>query len=207
MSDTDDAGTQKARESLRSSSVPNHYRDLAINGAILAFALGFLYVSGSFTGLTSSRADPGAALWPRVILALIVFSCLINGVSITTRIRADESATSPLPDEFDTAYVAGKIRSLSDGQGRYGFAAFAMFAYLLVLPTVGFLSATPVFLLAFPLIAGYREIPAQVAFSVFVTLLLFVIFRVVLHISLPSGEFFFRDVSIFFEQLFSDLLR
>jgi len=214
MSEKQESGTAEAQdlqEELRSTEVPNLYVDAAINVVILLGAVAFLAISGQFADIRSSVVDPGAAYWPRAVLIVIIFAGVVNLGLILKRIR-NEIETDPSRSSSRLSEVLGpdglrdSVTNLSDNQKKYVLATLSIFVYIGLLTRVGFISITPFFLFAFAWIDGYRKPLKLAAFSVGMTLILFAAFRVVMNIAFPTGEGVFREISFFFEGLFSDIL-
>jgi len=214
MSEKRESGTPEAQdlqEELQSSEVPNLYVDAAINLIILIVAIAFLVLSGQFADIRSSVVDPGAAYWPRAVLIIIIFAGLVNFGLILKRIwnesNVDPSmSSSGFSDLLRPDRLRDSVTNLSVNQKKYAVATLSIFVYIALLTRLGFITITPFFLFAFAWIDGYRDPIKLAVFSVGTTLILFAAFRVLMNIAFPTGEGVFREISFFFEELFSDIL-
>lgn len=196
---------QDALDELKSNEVPNRYVDALITLGFIAGAVFFLYLSGDLSGIKGSASDPGAAFWPRVTLGVILAAAVIN-VGIIFRHLRDGNEDSLPSLGGDGASFDGSLEDLSDKRTQFGLAVVAVFLYLAALTPTGFVVSTPVFLFVFARLAGYRSPAKLVAFSLFTTLFLFALFRTMFNISLPYGNGVFRQVSLFFEILFNNVM-
>lgn len=118
---------------------------------------------------TGPSADPGAAFFPRMIAALLA---LLGVFQFVQTYRTGETRT------FEVEIPVAK---------RVFGAILAPILYLLVLPVVGFLVSTIVFLVGFMYYAGARSPGRMIGSSVGITLLLFYIFGSIFYVPLPEG--------------------
>jgi preprotein translocase subunit Sec61beta len=211
MSDASESGapeSQNIQEEIQSSAVPNHYVDAAINVAIVVLAVGFFFLSEEFAGIRSSEFDPGAALWPRAALMIVIFAGIVNLAKIYRQFEDDESISQVASARFAEGLqpIRDGVASASANQWKYVTSIVVMFIYLALLTPIGFLSSTPLFLFVFAWIAGYRSPVKLAVFSLTTTVLLFAGFKVVMNISLPNGSWIFREFTITVQQLIENLI-
>lgn len=206
--DVEESGEERREEvleNLQDDEVPNKHVDALITLGFLAGAIGFLFLSGNFASATSSTYDPGAAFWPRITLTVVVIAAVVNVTHVLRRLyRSDRDVIPAL--ESVTSTVEEAASDYSKQQKQFLLASVAILVYLAALTPTGFLFATPFFLLAFAWVAGYRDLGKLFLFSICTTLFLFLGFRIILNISLPYGNGIFRDLSLFFEIFFNNLL-
>lgn len=190
ITDTDEpTGEQEANQEDRF--------DALISLVIAIGAAFFLIGSREYMGVSSSSSDPGAALWPQVILVILLLACIINLVNIY---RRNSAVADP------SGYVS-EVSSLKNGSGvstetkQYLLGIVLIAAYLFVLTDIGFLVSTAIFLALFVWTLGYRSIPKVTVFSVVVTVFVFVLFRNFMNIALPYGTGMFRELGVFLEGL------
>lgn len=181
-------------------SVPNHRWDAVITLAFIALSGVFLVLSESFAGIKISEFDPGAAAWPRAILAVIIVASLVNLRNVYVRAKADGEVSKLFSrPEID---LDGALDVGSDDR-KFILTIVLFTVYLLAIEPMGFLSSTPFYLLAMAWMLGYRGKPIRlVAFSALTALVFYVLF-VNMNIALPSGTGPFRELSVFVENYFS----
>jgi putative tricarboxylic transport membrane protein len=149
-----------------------------IIGAAVAAAL-FAYTG--YIDYTPRPGQIGPATWPRLAIALMAASCLFE---IARRIATKNAVTTGLvealerdePTERETRYP----RSLVGGIVLVSIYAF-------VVPYLGFLLATFLFLAAFMYVGRYRNHLAIWIASAVVTLFCGVLFLRIAYVSLPRG--------------------
>lgn len=192
-------------EDLRDDEVPNRYVDGLITLGFLVGAVAFLYLSGNLSGIRGSSYDPGAAFWPRITLGIVLLAGVINLGIVAWNLRRENRSVVP---EFGgvRTQTNDAIAGVPGENRQFYLAVVAVFLYVMGLTPTGFIFATPLFLFAFAWIAGYRYPVKLAVFSVFITLLLFGLFRSMFNISLPFGNGVFRQLSLFFEMLFNTYL-
>jgi hypothetical protein len=181
---------------LREQEPPSAARDLGISGLFVVLAIGFLVASEQFAGNRISEYDPGAAFWPRAILAVIVVAGLLNMGLIYRRMkRNDESIDLSTPE-------IGGLQGVDEKQRQFVLAIGLAIVFFLSLEHIGFLVASPFFLFAFAYIIGYDDVGKLAVFSLAVALIVFFSFRNVMNIALPYGNGIFREISVYAANLF-----
>ncbi|SDH68696.1 Tripartite tricarboxylate transporter TctB family protein [Alteribacillus persepolensis] len=139
------------------------------------------------------RIGPGA--WPLVILCLM----LILGVVLLIKelikhkkhsgLQMDKTAeaqTEETPIEMEVVYPYKHWIVLAVAAG-----------YVLVLPVIGFIVATPLLMLAAAFVLGLKHIGKLITLSLTSSLVFNYIFIVLLSVPLPRGAGIFRSLSIF----------
>jgi putative tricarboxylic transport membrane protein len=123
----------------------------------------------------SLPGTPGPSFFPLVVTAML----LVLSVALLVRALVSERA-APAPDEDAAALAVGE-RGLAAG------ALAVLLAYVVLLPTLGFVLATiPFFAVLMALFGERRPIPV-VAGAVAMTAILYGLFRHGLGIFLPRG--------------------
>ncbi|MEW6333923.1 MAG: tripartite tricarboxylate transporter TctB family protein [Thermodesulfobacteriota bacterium] len=147
----------------------------------------FLYwVTGSFgTGTTLQGAQMGPAFWPRLLLgALLLLSVIVSAGTIRRIAREKAWGESLLTMD------RGKVRF---------FAAIGLgAAYLFLLPVLGFIAITPVFMIAFMLLLGEKSKGWILGVSVAMTAIIVILFTKAMYVPLPRGVWLFREFSLLF---------
>jgi len=190
------------RENLTEKKVEdrNDRIDAVISVIISLGAIVFLAGSQAYAGVRSGSSDPGAALWPRVILVILLLVSLINIFNIYRR-------NSSIVDRSSVDALLGSIRTNSRPSNlraetkQYAVSILLIAGYLVILTDWGFLISTTVFLALFVWTLGYRSIPKLIAFSIAVSVIVFILFRNFMNIALPYGTGIFRELGIFMEGL------
>lgn len=133
----------------------------------------FLDIATRFAaeGVASGRAEDNAAMFPRLIAALLAVLLVIQGFREWTG-RAAETPSLDLPRP--------RVWGL--------FALFLV--YLVAFRWLGFVVSTPVFLVLAMGLLGYRNLLVAVIFSSAVTFAIWLVFLKMLNLVLPAGEIF-----------------
>ena len=156
--------------------------ELLFSVSILVAAL-FLYgVTGTFSG---EDAQMGPPFWPRFILgSLIVLSAVVS-VGAMRKISKEKAWREAI-----FVLDRGKVLLL---------AAIGMIAaYLVLLPLVGFIAVTPVFMIAFMRLLGEKSKGWIVGVSLAMTAIIVVLFTKAMYVPLPRGVWLFREISLLF---------
>jgi hypothetical protein len=147
-------------------------------GAAVAAAL-FVY-----TGYIDYTPRPGAigpTVWPRLAIALMAASCLFE---IGRRILTKNADAAGLVDALDRDEPA-------EAETRYPLVLLAGIAlvsvYAVVIPYLGFILATFLFLAAFMYAGRYRNHVAIWSASAILTLFCGILFLRIAYVSLPRG--------------------
>ena len=165
----------------------------------------FLLVSIYFYTLTyrfsyvAKGEQIGPDFWPRAILALGMAACLyeiVKHLFFPGQGTQDASATGP-----EAPPVASPVQEKS----YYGLLCAGMaltVAYVALLPVLGFVLCTLLYLAGFMYIGRYRRIGVIVANSVIGTVVLALIFMKLVYVSLPYGIGVFQTATFWFLALF-----
>jgi hypothetical protein len=79
------------------------------------------------------------------------------------------------------------------------FAAIGLgVAYLILLPVLGFIAITPVFMIAFMLLLGEKSKGWIIGVSIAMTAIIVVLFTKAMYVPLPRGVWLFREFSLLF---------
>lgn len=181
-------------ETLREQAPPSVSRDIGISVLFILFAVAFLVISEQFAGNRISQNDPGATIWPRAALLIIVVAGVLNLVLLYKRARKNDESIIPSFEESPL--------SLSEKQREYVLAIALSVVFFLSQDYVGFFVSAPIFLFAFSYAIGYRDLVKLTVFSLVTGLVVFFLFRNVVNIALPYGTGPFREISIWAANLF-----
>jgi hypothetical protein len=173
--------------------------DKALFRSIVPYAVGLAIAAALFvyTGTFVYSARPGQIgpeTWPRLAILLMGGSCLFE---ISRRLIAGNQDASGFLEAFD------REPDIEEKQPVYprlligGIVLMALYAVLV--PVLGFILGTFLFLAAFMYVGGYREHGAIWGASALVTLFCGILFLRIAYVSLPRGiPPFDRATDIFF---------
>jgi hypothetical protein len=147
----------------------------------------FLYwVTGSFQERTVLQgAQMGPAFWPRFILVSIILLSGIVSVGLIRRIAKEKA-------------WGESLMTMDRGKVRFFAAICLSVAYLILLPVLGFIAITPVFMIAFMLLLGEKSKGWIIGVSFGMTAVIVVLFTKAMYVPLPRGVWLFRKFSLLF---------
>jgi len=160
--------------------------ELIFSLLIFVGSLFLFWVTGSFGGSTVlAGAQMGPAFWPRFLLGAIILLSGIVSVGLIRKIAKEKAWGESL-----LTMDRGKVRF---------FAAIGLgVAYLFLLPIVGFIAITPVFMIAFMVLLGEKSKGWIIGVSIAMTAIIVVLFTKAMYVPLPRGEWLFREFSLLF---------
>ncbi|WP_129115341.1 tripartite tricarboxylate transporter TctB family protein [Halegenticoccus tardaugens] len=171
--------------------------DAIITVLVIVASVGLLYYSRTLAGVRSTNADPGAAYWPRAVIAVLLLASFLNLAHIYRR----NDVLLRTGVFRDTISDVAAVTDLSDRDTQYVGTIVLTTLYIGFIDQLGFLVITPLFLAAFVWLQGYRSTTKVVLFSVLTSFVIFVLFRNFMNIALPYGEGIFRELGILVEGL------
>lgn len=137
----------------------------------------------------------GPDIWPQIVLALLIITCLLGIVSALLRRRQNGNEAQPavrgLPGD--------QVIADDDVPSRYGLVVIGMalfLAYPIALEYLGFLVATFLLMTLFMIAGQWRSPIGVLVTGGLGTLLLFYMFRGVVYVSLPLGVGPFHDLTV-----------
>lgn len=185
---------------LQDSEVPSERIDAVITSVLVVVAGIFWIQADSLSGpALGSQNDPGPAFWPKAVLTVIIVAGVINLALILRRISRDQDPAVPsrsVISEQISAYIDLSVR-----EQRFFVTIILTIIYLIGLEEIGFLFATPVYLILFTAAIGYHRYVRLIIYSGIVTSVLFIGFRNFMNIALPYGSEMTRSFHIFVENL------
>lgn len=164
--------------------------ELFFNGLLLLF-FGYCFIDiGKVASLPGS--DPmGAAMWPQIILFLLVLFLGLNIYGILKKQKADPTKVVPISGGMIKAFFTSKL-----------FVGMILVSILaLLLDPLGFIPATLLFLIAYGYLLGQRNYVKLVVYSLIITALLYVLFSRGLSVMLPRGYGPLREFSLMLEMI------
>lgn len=165
--------------------------------ALVGGAAGYLYYVATQFQFQAREGTLGPDFWPKLVLCLILAVCVYELVKIFLLGR--------------TAEVEGVLGRLVEGSAHTEPAAPApprerplllaggialTAAYVAIVQSLGFFTATVAYLAAFIAVGGYRRWSVVAAVSVGGTLVMLFFFMKVVYVSLPLGTGVFQQVTL-----------
>ena len=159
--------------------------EIVVSGVFLLIGGYVLYeIATTFVelGIASGGGRNNAALFPRILALLLVGVSLLhlgNGL-LRHRRRSDRVGAS--------VHDAGEVRA-EGSIGRQLVLLVAFFAYLVLIPIIGYIVLTPVALFTMFLVLGVRRVPLSLLISVATTFVVWFLFSELMNIPMPIGRF------------------
>lgn len=174
----------------------------ALPYAIVGTAAGFLYYVAANIRYSERAGTLGPDFWPRLILTLILAACAYEIVKILFTRAAGEVAgvLDTLVEASPQDAAAGPPPRLHPGMLAGGIALTG--AYVALVQTLGFFTATVPYIALFLVVGGYRRARVIAAVSIVGALLMLFFFMKVVYVSLPLGVPPFQQVTLMLMQLF-----
>jgi putative tricarboxylic transport membrane protein len=173
--------------------------DKALFRSILPYAVGLavalaLYIYAGTIEYSPRPGQLGPEVWPRLAILLMGASCVFE---ISRRLVVGNQDASGFLEAFD------REPQVEDKQPIYPHLLIGgivlMGIYAILLPILGFILGTCLFLAAFMYVGGYRAHGAIWGASVLVTVFCGILFLRIAYVSLPRGiPPFDRATDIFF---------
>jgi len=149
----------------------------------------FLYwVTGSFGSrivLGGGAAQMGPAFWPRFLLGSLILLSGIVSVGIISKIVKEKA-------------WGESLMTMDRGKVRFFAAIGLSVAYLVLLPVLGFIAITPIFMIAFMVLLGEKSKGWIIGVSIAMTVVIVVLFTKAMYVPLPRGVWLFREFSLLF---------
>jgi len=153
---------------------------------ILAGSLLLFWVTGSFQKQTALQgAQMGPSFWPRFLLGGLILLSGIISVGVIRRIMKEKA-------------WGESLMTMDPGKVRFFAAIGLSIAYLVLLPVLGFIAITPVFMIAFMLLLGEKSKGWIIGVSIAMTAIIVVLFTKAMYVPLPRGVWLFREFSLLF---------
>ena len=138
----------------------------------LLISLAFIAVSTAFLVLTFEIGDRYAILFPRLLSwTVLVFSVWNLIGALRPHRRRHEPATEEGVDLVHFVAVLGLA-----------------LIYIPAMNLAGYVAATAMFIVVGVYLLGYRHFAVLLPVSLFITLLVFIVFKTLMYASLPSSE-------------------
>lgn len=176
----------------------------ALPYAIVGTAAGYLYYVAANISYSERAGTLGPDFWPRLVLVLVLVACAYEIVKICFA-RAAGEVGGVLETLVETAppdpsAAPGAPPRLHPGMLLGGIALTS--AYVALVQTLGFFSATVPYIALFLVVGGYRRPGVIAAVSVGGALVMFFFFMKVVYVSLPLGVPPFQQITLILMQVF-----
>ena len=169
--------------------------EILVNG-ILAVFFAYCIYNVQVSVPASNPGEMGAAVWPTIILVLLVICLIANMISIYRKTPVDQRNMSAI-----TNINIGKIV-----RSKLFWGIIVMAAYALCLDYIGFIVGSFVFCMIYSFLLGQKN-PAKLAiFAFIVTAVLFLLFFRGMGIMLPRGMGPFRSMGLAVESFIRNLI-
>ena len=166
--------------------------ELIVNLLLIAGGI-FCFVNVSTTMPHSAVNELGAEQWPQAILILMLIALAFNVIRYF-KINKKEDIAASFKDFIPSIgrFVKSKLF--------IGMVLVVVMA--LMYEPVGFMLTCLLFLFAYGLLLGQRNIPVLVLTSVIITIILYIGFAVLLGVMLPRGQItVLRNFALFIESI------
>lgn len=164
---------------------------------LLLIVAGVMYWLANGIGYTARTGQLGPDVWPKLAAGLIAAACIYELIRLlVTRSEGTRGITETLDAEADAAEAAPAYPKLL-------IAGIVLtIAYGALVPILGFLLASFLYLVAFMYIGRYRNHAVIWGASALGTLLFALIFMKVVYVSLPRGAPPFDAITDFVMSVF-----
>lgn len=175
--------------------------DLAVGVSLVVLGAFYLYNAIQMPWTTSLNDVLGPRFWPQVLATLLT----IGGAVITfNRLRTfarDPIIVEPEGEEDTPGYPVSMLR--------VGVVCGWFLLYILSLASVGYILATPIFLVGSLVIMGVRAWRLILTIALATTVILFFMFAVVMRVQIPMGPLEQRwlEVSVNIDQIMKGILK
>ena len=135
----------------------------------------------------ATATELGAAFWPRIILVALIALLIAN---IVKSVKKHKASSEKISSEFKFAEFF---------KSKLFIGMVLVFIMALLLPYIGFIPVCLLFLMAYGALLGERRWLRLILISLFVTIILYVIFQGPLGIMLARGTGIFREFALMCE--------
>jgi putative tricarboxylic transport membrane protein len=165
--------------------------------AVLLIAASYLFHRALGIGFDAG-GHPGPAFWPKLALVSLIVGCVVGIATSIHRSWRERPGSWTGPAAFFSDHDHPDPTETSETSKLYPWVAVALTAaYVALLPRVGFLVASAVYVAALIYLGNYRRswVAALVGLSASVAFM--IVFMKIVYVSLPIGEGVFEHVSTF----------
>jgi putative tricarboxylic transport membrane protein len=171
---------------------------------IVGAAAAYLYHVAAHIQYQARAGTMGPDFWPKLILGLIIAACVYEVVKtfVLRRTAQVEGILSTIVEKTSADRPDSSIDEPVQSRPALLVAGIALTtAYVALVQTLGFFSATVPYIAGFVVLGGYRRWGVIAAVSIVGTLLMVFFFMKVVYVSLPLGHGVFQHVTLQLMQL------
>ena len=168
--------------------------ELLVNG-ILALFFAYCIMNVQATVPASDPGSMGSAVWPTIILSLLVVFLVVNMINTYRSTPAEKRNMSSITDI--------KIGKIVKSRLFWGMVALAVFS--LSLDYIGFMVASFLFCGFFSYLLGEKRPVRLLIFSFFAVIVLYLLFYKGMGVMLPRGKGIFRSFALSVESMLRHL--
>jgi len=162
---------------------------------ILIVFFAYCAINAMVTFPDGAANELSAKQWSVGILVLLLLFLVLNVINVYKKIPKEQRNLSCITSLKITDIV----------KSRLFLGIVAMIAYVALVNTLGFLLTSFIFCTVFCMLLGEKKVPRAVVFSLFVTIILFVIFFKGMGVILPRGTGVMRTMSQAVEKFLRNL--
>jgi putative tricarboxylic transport membrane protein len=166
--------------------------EITVNVMIVCFSFAMLMYSLS-TESIRRFGEVGGSFWPDVILSLLLLCSIALLIQNIVAYQKEKKKVSSAPD-----ISAEDLKEKREGRKRFIFSAVVMLVYILVMPLIGFILSTPLFVAAFIYALGEKRKKVLLLAPPLITAGIVLLFGTFIGIRFPRGPEFFATISRFF---------
>ena len=162
--------------------------------ATLLTASAYLYYRAHHFDYTQVPERIGPDAWPRMILLLLMVICSwqILRLAISSSAAQLKGIAPILDEEPDMSSLAEPPHNA----GKVWLGIMLTFVFLVAFETLGFFTASFIYLVALMFVGGYRRVVTALVVSLATSLIFIFIFMKIVYVSLPLGRGPFLEVSV-----------
>ena len=163
--------------------------DIIFSIFLIIAGIALFIMIGADPAAAASENELGAAFWPQLILVIIIVLSVVNIINSFKKLKAEgKTITSDIDLEgfFKSKLFVGMV---------------AVSVLALVLPVIGFIPSCILFLIGYGVLLGAPSITKIIIASIFITIVIYILFQGALDIMLPRGTGFFRDFALVCERI------
>lgn len=165
--------------------------ELVANGVAVLFFSSMLFYSFTIHGV-KRVGDMGGESWPVMILSLAVMLSIALFITSLKKYRQEKNKGA------EAVPVAAEAKAvLKSGRKKYWLCVICLGAYIVVMPWIGFIISTFLFVYAFILALEERRKLVLIIAPALVTALTVLVFGKFLNLPLPRGGEWFAAISRF----------
>jgi hypothetical protein len=166
--------------------------EITVNVMIICFSLAMLLYSFG-TEKMRRYGEVGGGFWPTLILSLMLLCSIALLIINLIAYRKEKKTVFSAPD-----ISAEELKEKRGGRKQVAFSAAVMLVYILVMPLIGFILSTPIFVAAFIYALGETRKKVLLLAPPLITLGIVLLFGTFIGIRFPRGPELLAPISRIF---------